>query len=79
MSQIFGIMTEQEIRNITRDDMDKSFRPKLDIITLKSAALSLGLSRMSIYRMIKDGRLSLVKIGSRSYLRVKEIHALYNE
>lgn len=69
-------MTEQEVRQIIDRELGKAYRPTLNLISIKAATKSLELSRMSIYRMIKRGQLTLVKIGDRSYLKVSEINKL---
>lgn len=49
------------------------------LIDFKAAGLVLGgRSRMSIYRDIRAGRLSMVKVGNSSRLRVGEVRKLAN-
>ena len=45
----------------------------------KDAAKSLGISRATLYRMIKTGRLRVVKIGSRSVIPASCLLALLDE
>ncbi len=44
--------------------------------TIREAGQMLGICRSTIYKLIGEGRLSLVKIGSRSLIRADEICAL---
>ena len=45
----------------------------------KDAAKSLGISRATLYRMIKTGRLRVVKIGSRCVIPASCLLALLDE
>ena len=45
----------------------------------KDAAKSLGISRATLYRMIKTGRLRVVKIGSRTVIPASCLLALLDE
>ncbi|MEO9484372.1 MAG: hypothetical protein ABJG47_13025 [Ekhidna sp.] len=69
-------MTEQEIRQIIDRELNKAYRPSLNLISIQAASNALDISRMSIYRMIKRGQLQLIKIGDRSYLKISEINEL---
>ncbi|WP_397585605.1 helix-turn-helix domain-containing protein [Sphingorhabdus sp.] len=45
-------------------------------LSIADACLALSLSRTSIYKLIKQGRLKTLKIGSRTLLTVESIKAL---
>ncbi|OYU74146.1 MAG: hypothetical protein CFE32_18725 [Alphaproteobacteria bacterium PA3] len=45
-------------------------------LSIADACLALSLSRSSIYKLIKQGRLKTLKIGSRTLLTVESIKAL---
>jgi excisionase family DNA binding protein len=45
-------------------------------ISVKDAAKALGLGRTSIYALIKEGRLEVVKIGRRTLIKVASIRRL---
>jgi excisionase family DNA binding protein len=55
--------------------------PAIQPITVgaKDAAAMTGLSRATIWNMIKDGRLSSVRIGRRTLVRVSSIEALLEQ
>jgi excisionase family DNA binding protein len=48
-------------------------------LSIADVCLALSLSRSSIYKLIKQGRLKTLKIGSRTLLTVESIKALVEE
>jgi excisionase family DNA binding protein len=48
-------------------------------LSIPEAVQTCGLSRATIYRLIADGKLSTLKIGSRRLVPVGAIDALLNE
>jgi excisionase family DNA binding protein len=52
--------------------------PKL-AVSIPEAGVRLGLCRASIYKLIRTGRLRVVKIGARSLIPVSELVALLGE
>ena len=47
-------------------------------LSIKEAAQSCGLSRATVYRLIADGKLTTLKIGSRRIVTVAALDALLN-
>lgn len=45
-------------------------------VSIKETGSVLGLGRSTIYRMIKEGRLDTVKIGSRNLVRISSIETV---
>jgi excisionase family DNA binding protein len=46
--------------------------------SIQEAARTLGLSRSTLYRLLKEGKITTVKIGSRRLVPVGSIDALLN-
>ena len=46
--------------------------------SIQETGSTLGLGRSTIYRMINDGQLEKVKLGSRTLIRISSIQALAN-
>jgi excisionase family DNA binding protein len=47
-------------------------------LSIRETARACGLSRATLYRQIKDGKLATIKIGSRRLVPVASIDALLN-
>ena len=52
--------------------------PERRAVSIREAANSCGLSRATMYRLLKDGKLSTIKIGARRLVPVAAIDALLN-
>lgn len=49
-----------------------------DFLNIQETCELLGISRMTLYRMIKDGRIPATKIGRRTIIARKNIDQLFN-
>ena len=49
-----------------------------EFVSLKEALLLLGISRTSLWRLIKDNHITSAKLGSRVFLRKKDLKKLLN-
>ncbi len=49
-----------------------------DFLNIKDACELLGISRMTLHRMVKDGRIPATKLGRRTIIARKNIDALFN-
>jgi excisionase family DNA binding protein len=58
------------------DERDDHFGMDRALLTIPEAVVALRISRATLYRLIKDGKLHRAKIGYRSVLRRDEIEAL---
>jgi excisionase family DNA binding protein len=47
-------------------------------LSIRETARTCGLSRATLYRLLKDGKLSTIKVGSRRLVPVAAIDALLN-
>ncbi len=45
-------------------------------VSVKDAAKALGIGRTSIYALIRDGRLEVIKLGRRTLIKVASIRRL---
>jgi excisionase family DNA binding protein len=52
--------------------------PERRVLSIQEAARTCGLSRATLYRLLKDGKLTTVKIGGRRLVPVGAIDALLN-
>lgn len=57
-----------------RPDSDKAL-----LIAISGGAALLGVSRSTVYNLIKRGELDLIKVGSASRLRVAQLRAMAGE
>ena len=48
------------------------------VCSIEETGHLLGLSRSSIYKMIRTGELNFIKLGGRTLIRIEEIEALLN-
>ncbi len=48
-----------------------------EFLSIKDVSLLLGISRITIYKLIKNNRLKAVKFGNRTILRRSDINMLY--
>lgn len=53
--------------------------PGSGLLGIKDLTLLLGISRPTIYRMVKAGKLSIVKIGSSTRFKVDAVRQLISE
>jgi excisionase family DNA binding protein len=54
-------------------------KPPAQALSLKDAAKTIGISRATLYRMVNDGRLPTVRIGSRVLVKRADIEALLDQ
>jgi excisionase family DNA binding protein len=57
----------------TKNPSEAKANPIVLALTVEEAAHSLSIGRTMCYRMISEGRLRIVKVGSRSVVPVKAI------
>lgn len=48
-------------------------------ISINEAAKALGLGRTTVYALIREGRLEIVKLGRRTLVKTESIHRLIEE
>ena len=48
-------------------------------VTVAVACKTLGISQRSLYRLLKEGRLTRIKEGRRTYILTSEVHAMRQE
>lgn len=76
---------EDQIREFVRQEAEKIFSAKFatiinqqpEHISVKQTEKEYGISAPTIYRRIEDGHLSLVKFGGKSFLKRKQVEALF--
>ena len=54
------------------------YEEKRRALSIRETARSCGLSRATLYRLLKDGKLCTVKVGARRLVPVSAIDALLN-
>lgn len=77
---------EKEFRALAREEAQKLFDEKFkslvvpqqsEHVPLKQFCRDENVSEPTIYRAINSGRLSLIKLGGKSYLNRKEANSLF--
>lgn len=75
---------KEEKIDASNDETKKQIeRPLIEIqakefLTIKETCQLLGLSRTTVWRVIKNGRIKTAKIGTRVIIRKDDLHELFN-
>ncbi len=78
-------MATEELKprsNVLREALERGKhddKPLASMLSVAEACKCLGISKWSLYKLIRSGELSSVKIGSRRLIAVRAIHKLIDK